>query len=90
MESIPEPAQPRKQTNCIYLVEVQKIIGIHKKEYISQVSSPMWENIFRSKILPMIFNHWHDIGDMPQNDQASADYIKVLNFLQFFHINRNT
>lgn len=78
MESIPPPVAPKKLLNCSYSVEERKVFNVYKIEYRSQISSPGRKQIFRSKILPAIFNHWRDVGRIPETDKESAERIKVL------------
>ena len=85
MEYIPEPQQAQKIIHCRYMIEERNAILPFKVEYRGQTTSLLWKQLFRCKILPAIFNHWHDIRKIPENDQESANHIKVLNFLFLYY-----
>lgn len=48
----------KARQDCKYTPEEQATIRPYKDEYQSQTTSPGWGHIFRTKILPAIFNYW--------------------------------
>ena len=67
--------KPRKA--CLYTVPERKAFEIHKKEYISQVTKQSRGFIFRTKILPDIFNYWTECEGLTFDEREVADRVKV-------------
>jgi hypothetical protein len=80
---IPEPRLPEKTIECTYTLEERKVINPYKMDYRSQTTSALRKQIFRTKILPTIFNYWRDNGRSPENDEVSAGRIKVRYLLHY-------
>jgi hypothetical protein len=67
--------KPRKA--CLYTVPERKSFEIHKKEYISQVTKQSRGFIFRSKILPDIFNYWTECEGLKFDEKEVAERVQV-------------
>lgn len=72
--------QRRKAAACTYPISDRKAIEPYKKDYRLQINKALRGQIFRTKILPAIFNHWRADGREPTSDLESAGRIKVLKF----------
>jgi hypothetical protein len=67
--------QPRK--GCSYTPDERKVLNIYKEEYRIQTTSKCRGNIFRTKILPAIFNYWTDDGAVPITRDEEANRVEV-------------
>jgi hypothetical protein len=70
----------RKAANSTYPISDRKSIEPYKNEYRSQTNRALRGQIFRTKILPAIYNHWRADEREPTSDLESAARIKVLRF----------
>jgi hypothetical protein len=65
MMAMPTEKKVRKpRRDCKYTVEERAAIAQHKDEYLSQSTSAGRGHVFRSKILPAMFNHWSENGKL--------------------------
>jgi hypothetical protein len=79
MISIPQPfGGSRNRGNCAYSLEERQVLNEFKIEYKMQTSRPLRAIIFRSKILPAIYNYWTDNGMVQEPEENSRLRIKVL------------
>lgn len=88
MEMIPPEQLPEKTINCAYTLDERAVLNKFKKNYITQTTSSARKQIYRSEILPKIFEYWRGIGKPPKDSEESAGRIKVLIFI-IYNINRN-
>ena len=61
---MPEKKGRKPRRDCKYTPEERAVMSEFKVEYLSQSSSPARGHIFRSKILPAIFNYWTANGKL--------------------------
>jgi hypothetical protein len=70
--------KPRK--NCLYSVEERIVIQPFKDEYRSQTLAERRGHIFRSKILPAIFDYWAKDGPGSMNSDEVESRVKVCSY----------
>ena len=89
-ELFPLGQHPEKSTNCQYTIEERKVLNQWKKDYIIQTSPSTRRQIFRSQILPGIFEYWRSIGRSSESSDVSAYKIKVLDIINFYRMKEST
>jgi hypothetical protein len=62
---------------CQYTAEERKVFQRYKEEYRSQTTKERRGYIFKTKILPDLFNYWTDDGAMTLSDEEAAKRVKV-------------
>src|ERR1700721_904722 len=80
MEFVFPITQRRKAADSTYPLDDRKAIQPYKTDYRSQTNRALHGQIFRTKILPAIYNHWRANGREPTSDLESAGRIKVVLF----------
>ena len=76
MSLIPRPLRkPRKDSHLS--AEERNVIVKYKDEYRSQPTRELRGDIFRSKILVDMFNHWQSHGLDPTDEAEAQHRIKV-------------
>jgi hypothetical protein len=78
LDLIPLEQQPEKVVDSIYSEGERQTLRPHKKDYIIQTTRSGRKQIFRSRILPDIFQYWREIGNIPKSSKESAARIKVI------------
>ncbi len=82
MSTVPEPQKQRKKRiDCQYTAAERQVMEKYKHEYRSQPTRKLRAQVFRSKILVDMFNHWHCNNDAPKDAGDSNERIKVLLFI---------
>ena len=73
---IPTEKKVRKpRRDCKYTLNERAIIAVYKDKYQSETTSAGCGHIFRSNILPAIFNYWTETGkinDIWQDIESEA------------------
>jgi hypothetical protein len=70
--------KPRK--DCKYTADERAVFQQYKEEYKSQTTSQGHGHMFRSKILPDIFNYWTDNGKVLMSSEEMDGHVKVRMF----------
>jgi hypothetical protein len=71
----PKVKKPRQ--NCLYTAEERRVIQPFKHEYQSQAEAERRGHIFKSKILPAIFDYWEKDGPGSMSSDEVATRVKV-------------
>jgi hypothetical protein len=71
------PNVKKARKDCQYTAEERKVLHKFKEEYRSQVTSDARGHVFRSKILPAIFNYWSNDGLVAIPDDKVGEQVKV-------------
>ena len=83
MMEIPVPAKTGKHRKDAYYSPAERnVINVHKLEYRMQPTRELRANIFRTKILPDLFNYWVQEGQGPETEEDSTERMKVGSFSQ--------
>lgn len=75
---MPIDNERRSRKDSAYSQEERDVMAVYKEEYRSQPSHELRGMVFRTKILPAIFNYWHTLGKDPQTEEGSIESIKVM------------
>jgi hypothetical protein len=67
----------KARSACLYSPEEHNAIAMHRELYRSQTTRDQRGHIFRTKILPDMFNHWTDNGVVPLSEEEVADRVRV-------------
>ena len=69
-----------------YSREERAVIGKYKAEYRSQTTMDQRGHIFKSSILPDIFNHWTNNGTEPIAEDEMKEKVKVPSISDTFYV----
>jgi hypothetical protein len=75
MMPIGKVRKPRK--DCQYTAEECTVFLQYKEDYRLQTTSDGRGHIFRSKILPDIFNYWTDNGNISMSSKEMDGHVKA-------------
>jgi hypothetical protein len=67
----------KARSTCRYSVQERGAIVMHRELYRSQITKELRGHIFRTKILPDMFNHWANGGAVSFSEDEVADHVKV-------------
>ena len=71
-------AKRRKQrTDCTVPMEVREVMEPFKAAYKAQVNKHGRAHIFRTQILPAVFNYWYRVQDYARNEEECCERMKV-------------
>ena len=67
----------KARQDCQYTAEERNAIRMHKDEYRSQTTRVSRGHIFKTKILPDMFNYWTNNGALSLSEDEVAKRVKV-------------
>lgn len=73
--NIPKVRRPRK--DALYSRGELEVINKYKEEYRQQTTRELRANVFKTKILVDLFNHWLQQGRAPASEEDSINRMKV-------------
>ena len=68
---------PRKPKGALYTTEEHIVINVFREEYRSQINSEQRGPMFKSKILPAIFDYWAQDGPNSISSEVVEEHVKV-------------
>ena len=67
----------KARSGCEFTAEERGAFAVHKEEYRSQTTKERRAHIFKTKILPDMFNYWTDHGAVSISQEEIANRVKV-------------